>query len=164
MTIPSIGFSSAAFPPYGQTHPVQAVLGVCVGVIFGAVILLLALVLLFTLYRLLVRKPSVIVNEDGIVDGCSLIAGGMGLIRWDEIEAIVVYTYKKQARYVCVITHDERVLDNPLVRLFRRSISLTLPKGANLPEWLLSISVDELAEEIQRHYDQIMRDHRIATL
>ena len=52
-------------------------------------ILLIALLLLFTLYRILVRKPSVIVNSDGIIDGCSLIAGGLGLIRWDDIEVLM---------------------------------------------------------------------------
>ncbi len=82
-------FSNSAFTPDSRAHPPQAVPGICAGAIFGIMILLIALLLLFTLYRILVRKPSVIVNSDGIIDGCSLIAGGLGLMRWDDIEVLM---------------------------------------------------------------------------
>jgi hypothetical protein len=122
------------------------------GVLAGVLALLLTLVLLFTLYRLVVWKPSVTVNADGIIDQCSLIAGGLGLIRWHEIEVIVIFAYNNRLEYIHVGTRDDMRPDNPLVRLFQRSITLTLPKGANLPQWLLSISVSELAAQIQEHY------------
>jgi hypothetical protein len=50
--------------------------------------------LVCTIYRILVRKPSIIVDSEGIIDQCSLIAGGLGLIGWDEIKNIALYAYR----------------------------------------------------------------------
>ena len=140
-----------------------------IGILSLAVALLLAVILVCTLYRILVRKPSIIVDADGITDGCSLIAGGVGLIRWDEIEIVTVHTYNKRTRFVCVMPRDaadylRRRQHNPLVRLFRRSLTLSLPRGINLPEWLFSSPADELLRETKWRYQQVLHAHSVSIL
>lgn len=152
-------------------NPAQAVLAivnlsvlVILDVLVWLIAPLLAVLLVCTIYRAAIRKPSVIVNAEGIIDHCSLIAGGLGLLRWDEIEALTVYAYNKRIKYMCVMTRDRRVPDNPLVWLFRRSITLTLLEGANLPQWLLSMPVSELAAQIEQHYHATLAANEIGIL
>lgn len=88
----------------------------------------LAVVLICTLYRLIIRRPSVIVNSDGITDHCSLIAGGAGFIGWDEIAALWVTVRERHDLYhvttvrrshFVVLLHNEQAIVSrlhPLVR------------------------------------------------
>lgn len=161
---PMVGFTSAALPPYSLTHPVQAALGACVGALSGALVVLLAVLLLFTLYRILVRTPSVMVTEDGIIDHCSLIVDGMGLLRWREIAAILPSAYDKRKAFLVVIPHDPRAVlarRGPLARLFLRGITLTLPATISLPQWLLSTTVEQLCTQIRHQYGATLRAYRI---
>ena len=157
--------TSAPPPPPGFLSTVLAVIAIVGSILIGVVMLASALVLVValvcTIYRILVRKPSAIINSDGIIDQCSLVAGGLGLIRWDEIEKIALYAYGKNLKYFCVITHDKRVPASPLTRLFRRSITLFLLDGANLPQWLISVPVAELATGIELHYQETLLAHGI---
>ena len=157
--------TSAPPPPPGFLSTVLAVIAIVGSILIGVVMLVsaltLAVALVCTIYRILVRKPSAIINSDGIIDQCSLVAGGRGLIRWDEIENIALYAYGKNLKYFCVITHDKRVPASPLTRLFRRSITLFLLDGANLPQWLISVPVAELATGIELHYQETLLAHGI---
>ncbi|HET8907304.1 MAG TPA: hypothetical protein VFN11_10100 [Ktedonobacterales bacterium] len=129
--------------------------------------LLFVVILACTLYRILVRKPSVIVNSEGIFDGCSMLAGGYGLIRWEEIAALVEYWYQQRHAYLIVMPRDVaalRMRHSLLLRMFRRSITLTLPAGAILPQWLMSIPVSELVADIQRRYGQTLNAHSVSVL
>jgi hypothetical protein len=160
-------------PRYDWVFALIAIFGVfgrfVVGAFSLALVLLLAVVLICTIYRVLIRKPSVIVDSDGITDGCSLIAGGIGLIRWDEIEIIMVNIHNRRAKFLCIMPRDAAAFlrlrqNNPVVRLFRRSITLSLPRGINLPEWLFSGSVDDLVAEIERRYQQALHEHKVSIL
>ncbi|HEX5548277.1 MAG TPA: STM3941 family protein [Ktedonobacterales bacterium] len=169
-------FPQSNNPRYDWVFALIAIFGVfgrlVVGAFSLALALLLAVILVCTIYRLLVRKPSVIVDSDGITDGCSLIAGGLGLIRWDEIQVIMVdvrTVNNRRAKYLCVMPRDAASFlrlrqNNPIVRLFRRSITLSLPRGINLPEWLFSGSVDDLVAEIRRRYQQALHAHKVSIL
>ncbi len=160
--------TSAPPPQLGILGTVLAVIEIVGRILIGVVMLALALVLaaalVCTIYRIIVRKPSVVVNSDGIIDHCSLLAGGLGLIRWDEIENIAVYVYNRNLKYFCVITHEKRAPASPLTRLFRRSITLFLVDGANLPQWLISIPVKELATEIESRYQATLLAHEIGVV
>lgn len=166
-------FPQSNNPRYDWVFALIATLGVfgrlVVGAFSLALALLLTVVLICTIYRILVRKPSVIVDSDGITDGCSLIAGGIGLIRWDEIEIVMVYDYSKRTKFLCVMPRDAAAFlslrqNNPIVRLFRRSITLSLPRGVNLPEWLFSESADDFVAEIKRRYQQTLHAHKVSIL
>ena len=160
-------------PRYAWVFALIAIFGafgrLVVGVFALALALLLAVILVCTIYRILIRKPSVIVDSDGITDGCSLIAGGLGLIRWDEIQVIMVNVHNRRAKFLCVMPRDATAFlslkqNAPLIRLFRRSITFSLPRGINLPEWLFSGSVDDLVAEIERRYQQALHAHKVSIL
>lgn len=166
-------FPQSNNPRYDWVFALIATLGVfgrlVVGTFSLALALLLVVLLVCTIYRILIRKPSVIADSEGITDGCSLIAGGLGLIRWDEIEIVMVYDYNKRTKFLCVMPRDAAAFlslrqNNPVVRLFRRSITLSLPRGINLPEWLFSGSVDDLVAEIERRYQQALHAHKVSIL
>src|SRR5215475_6583947 len=55
------------------------VLGVCV---YGCV-------LAFVCYRLIRPRPAMLIQPEGITDLGSCIIGGVGLIRWEEMQAVV---------------------------------------------------------------------------
>lgn len=160
--------TSAPPPQLGFLDTVLAVIEILGRILIGVVMLALALVLAValacTIYRILVRKPSAIIGSDGIIDQCSLFAGGLGLIRWDEIENIALYAYRKNLKYFCVITHDKRAPASPMTRLFRGSITLFLVDGVNLPQWMLSTPVKELAAEVERHFQAMLLAHDIGVI
>jgi hypothetical protein len=157
--------ASAPPPPLSVLGTVLAIIvtvgSIFIGVVMLASALVAAVALVCTIYRILVRKPSAIINSDGIIDQCSLFAGGLGLICWDEIENIILYAYRKNLKYFCVLTHEKRAPASPLTRLFRRSITLFLLDGVNLPQWLISVPVKEFAAEIELHYQETLRAHEI---
>ena len=51
----------------------------------GFVLCFGGLVALLNLTRLSMNSPTLVVNADGIIDNCSLIVTGSGLLRWNEI-------------------------------------------------------------------------------
>ncbi|MEY9096432.1 STM3941 family protein [Paenibacillus sp. RC84] len=59
--------------------------------------------LVYLVYRLFNRKPSLIVNDEGIVDHSSAIGGGE--LRWADIEEIMLYDYMGQ-RFIGIRLHD----------------------------------------------------------
>lgn len=66
--------------------PVIAVGLVCV-LFFGSC-------LIYLLYRLLNKKPSVVLDDQGMMDDSSYIGGGR--LRWDQIEEIMMYDFMGQ--------------------------------------------------------------------
>ncbi len=163
MAFGSLMFLSAAFPPYNQSRPVVTMLGATFGAIVGAIVLLgslfLGMLFLLTFYRLLVPKPSLVVSETGILDGCSLIGGGMGLLRWSEIDAIIPTVYRRGMAFVALYPRDAPATlarRGPLARLFLRILNVTLPGAISLPEWLLSMPVGEVCQRICALYPKTL--------
>jgi hypothetical protein len=110
--------------------------------------LILSVVTLSTAFRLFVRVPSVILSDEGITDRCSLIAGGCGLLRWDEIRSVSPYQYSRSTAFLLIHSRNPfsvMARYGPLRRLFAHSITLTLGTRIALPEWLLSMRVSALA-------------------
>lgn len=117
-----------------------------------------------TIYRVLVRKPSVIVTEDGIVDRCSLVAGGLGLIRWHEIVAIFPLEWGKGHAFLVILPSDPqevRTRRGPFARLFLRIITLNLATGIGLPQWLCSMKSYDLWTLIQDRYIDALKANGI---
>jgi catechol 2,3-dioxygenase-like lactoylglutathione lyase family enzyme len=103
----------------------------------------------------------VIVNAEGITDRCSLIGGGMGVIRWQEVSGIFPLTYSWNPNYaylVIVPWHKGTALGRrgPLVRIFLRTISLILPGSLGLPDWLLSVPAGELWNRIHERFRECL--------
>ncbi len=169
MAFGGVIFLSAAFPPYNRAQPVVTALGVSLGAIVGAIGLLsgafLGALFLLTFYRLLVPKPSLVVTEAGILDNCSLIGGGLGLLRWSEIEAIIPTVYRRGMAFVALYPCDAAATlarRGPLARLFLRILNVTLPGAISLPEWLLSMPVEEVCQRIRAAYPKTIAASRIS--
>jgi len=68
-------FPQSNNPRYDWVFALIATLGVFGRLIVGAfslaLALLLVVILVCTIYRILIRKPSVIADSEGITDGCS---------------------------------------------------------------------------------------------
>lgn len=157
------------------TYPTEAIPGAIAGIIALPISILLGVLCLLTLYRVVVRKPSVVVTEDGIFDGCSLVASGVGLLRWEEIEAIWSYEYEAtyahgstiRRHYLAIMPRRPDLIlarRGAIAQLFARSITLTLPARTSLPDWLLSTSVDEICERIRAAYPNTLEVNRIGVL
>ena len=146
------------------------------GLVALVLTLALAALLVCTAYRIVAKKPSVIVNSDGLTDQCSLIAGGVGMIHWDEIAALSVEVRKRsdiyqvstvRRSYLVVILRDERPIVarlNPLVRKLLPGYSRNLRAGVDLPQWLFSVPANELVVEIERRFGQTIRAHDVSVL
>lgn len=108
------------------------------------------LCLLYVLYRLVVRKPSLIVSEEGIVDNAS--ATGAGPVGWDEMAEIRPTDVSGKAMLGIVPHDEERILarQNPIKRAIM-SINRNMTGFVILiPENALPMSIDELLAAIQR--------------
>lgn len=167
-------------PMYGWIFGLLGSLGLVGQIVGGGLALFfmfwLAVVLVCTLYRLIIRRPSVIVNSDGITDHCSLIAGGAGFIGWDETAALMVtlrerhdlyhVTTVRRSHFVVLLHNEQAIVSrlHPLVRRFLPSYTRKLGADVDMPQWLLSVPVSELLADIQRRYGQTMNAHSVSVL
>lgn len=103
---------------------------------------------IYALYRLIARRPSVVIDEQGITDNASSVA--VGLIRWEEIAEVFTYDYMGQQFLGIVPTDAESVLAraNPLSRMLSRASHGLIGAPINISSVALPISVDELLQHI----------------
>jgi hypothetical protein len=121
------------------------------------------LCMLFLFYRLLVPKPALIIDNEGIVDNASAIVAGVGMIRWSEIAAVLLYGNTQQS-YLVIVPHDMQTLEtrrNALTRAFAAIFTRTLPSPISIPEWLLTMPAAEVLAQIRARYDAQIRMHQI---
>jgi len=106
---------------------------------------------LYACYRLIVPKPSVIVNHEGIFDNASAVSAG--LVRWDEIADVVVYGFSGQ-RFLGVAPLDVEAFlrHQPAFKrwMMKANLGLGLPP-VNIPQSTLAMNVDELLSRIQEY-------------
>jgi hypothetical protein len=117
---------------------------------------LFALTLSLAFARLVMRRPTLVVGPDGIVDHGSLFVSGVGLLRWDEIVSIETdseRTLQQPLLYLRVI-----VAHAPAIRkrqpLWKRAMLLGMPP-AQFRIWrgLLNVPAEELIRQIQRYVE-----------
>jgi hypothetical protein len=119
-----------------------------------------------TIYRLLVRKPSVIISHEGVFDGCSLIAGGMGLVRWPEILGIALYSPRERIAFIIIMPRrpeDVLARRGPLARIFARALNIFVPRAISLPQWLLPGRAADIYAEIIAEYSVLLDSENIFT-
>lgn len=125
----------------------------------GFLAVLMGLVFLATLSRVVVRRPTLVVGPDGILDHGSLIATGMGLIRWDEILGVRPNSSSAggvKQRYLSIL-----VTDAPAIRkrqpLWKRIASRTIVSSPlsmfDISQRLLTVPAEDLAEQIKRYVE-----------
>jgi hypothetical protein len=138
---------AVAFALYGEEMgaPVLAI-----AVAAGAGVPFFGACAVYLLHRLVVPRPALVVDEEGIYDNATLMA--VGLIRWEEIERVEVYRFQGQV----ILGIYPKNLVAVLARqgwLKRRLIRLNLKLGCapiNIPEVAVPIKVEELARWLER--------------
>jgi len=112
------------------------------------------------LYRLAVRRPSLVLTYAGIVDHASVITGGIGLIPWDEVLGIFVYIrgnrrrqIRSRQRWLSILVKYPRAMRarlKPVTRLLSM-FNFRLPASIAIHEQLLPGSVDDMKAEIETY-------------
>lgn len=117
------------------------------------------------LYRLLVRRPVLVATVDGIVDNGSLLACGVGLIRWEEIVAIAAVRYNPvtwvptvRPWYLLIRVTDPAVLTSGRpgwLQFLRRVFARIMGSQDRLfvPQFMLDTSARGLIDPIRMRYE-----------
>ena len=103
-------------------------------------------------YRLVTRRPALIISEAGIIDRTSSLC--VGLIPWGEIEALVPYTRLGQ-RFLGIepINPESLIRRQPWFRRWLLALNRRLGfTPINILQATLPIDVGELAEQLARDY------------
>jgi len=124
----------------------------------GLLVCVLIPVFLATLYRLAIRKPSLVVGPDGILDSGTILWSGVGLLRWDEI--LAVYPTMRSSGWVKQHFLDIMVADLPTIRrrlplLKRVALRSTFSGMSQLlvAQMMLETPVDDLAQQVDQYVE-----------
>lgn len=107
--------------------------------------------LFYILNRFLYPKPSVIINNEGIIDNSSLAS--VGLIKWDNISEIFGYNYLGN-KFLGIIPKNINnvLLKQGKIKKFSINITKRLAKAPiNISENTLPITIEELLSEINKY-------------
>ncbi len=107
-----------------------------------------ALVSLYSLQRLLRHEPSVVIDDEGLHDRASIVAGG--LIRWREIAGVTVFAVRKRTMVGIVLKDNDKFLAQfgPLRKLlYKVNLAMGFPLVA-IPELTISAKAESLASMI----------------
>ena len=131
---------------------------------------MLALLLLYfvssKVFRVVVRQPAIIVNDEGIVDNWSLGYRGVGLVRWHEIRMLSHYVRQVTgpSQHFFVIFPDKLVLArrSRWQRFVSGSIRFSAPGTITISCMALPLSPHELLAEIERRFARQLHTHHIS--
>lgn len=116
-------------------------------------------------FRLVIRRPAIIVNDEGILDNWSLLYGGVGLVRWSEIDILSRYVRKTPAsnQQFFVIFPDESVLArrSRWQRFVSGGIRYSIPGTITISCMALALSPQELLTEIEHRFAHQLHAHRV---
>jgi hypothetical protein len=125
--------------------------------------------LIYGIYRLVRREPSVTIDEEGFTDRASIT--GAGKIRWDEVVEAGTFGYGRE-RYLGVITGPRsevaerrglfaRAIDAVARRFARRRAPWHVRQAVTwIPERNLSVSVNDLAHRLGVENRRYRKRHR----
>jgi hypothetical protein len=106
---------------------------------------------LYLLFRLAIRKPSVVVSAEGVLDNATAV--GAGMIRWEEVREVRATSFGAQ-RMVAIVPKDEAAIlarQNPARRFLMRTNKRLAGYVVCIPENTLPMTREELLEEIKRY-------------
>ncbi|GAF11618.1 hypothetical protein JCM19046_1853 [Bacillus sp. JCM 19046] len=131
--------------------------GTAMNVIGYACLIFFGFCLLYALTRLIFRSPSLRIDEEGIYDNASAV--GAGLVRWEEIKDLPIYTYGGQS-YLGIVLYDvdEFIRKQPFLksRIFKLNKWMPgLPTPFNIPAGLVQVSLEEVQERAVFYIDQV---------
>ncbi len=151
-----LGGICALFILWRRTGSVS-IRAVVIWVLVGLLACLMVNYLLAHIYRLMDRKPTLIVGPDGIFDDGLFIWSGLGVLRWTEILAVTPDARKQgfaTYHYLSILVTDLPAIRRRLPILKRlgvRVAAYTSFSALLVPQWMLETAVDDLATQIN-HY------------
>ena len=107
---------------------------------------------LYASYRLVRRRPAIVLDAAGIIDNASAI--GAGPLRWDELACVVVYRYRGQPFRGIVPTDLPAYMarQSPLRRAaFKANLRLGIAP-VNIPQVMIPMKVTALAQLMRERY------------
>jgi hypothetical protein len=113
---------------------------------------------LLLLMRMVMTGPTLVVNADGILDNCSLIVTGGGLLRWNETLGVEAYDFSTNRvityRYLDINVTDRRAI-NRRQPLWKRALASVASQrqsmGFRIARTLLDRPPAALLTEINRY-------------
>lgn len=131
---------------------------ITLGLLIALMLVFAVLNMLLMLARSLMSSPTLIINADGIVDSCSLIVTGRGLLRWNEtldVEEFISSTNKFVTyRFLDINVADAHAINRRQPfwkRLLAVFTSVRQPLGYRIASPLLDRPPAALAQEISRY-------------
>lgn len=126
--------------------------------IFYLAVPLFGLGFIYVCYRLLKPMPAVIINREGIFDNASAL--GAGLIRWEEIKSIFIYTLMNNAFLGIVPVNTETILarQSGIKRFFIKMGKGMSPAPFSIPGGGLPMKVEELLAKIESYRESLSQD------
>ncbi|MFC7679632.1 STM3941 family protein [Paenibacillus sp. GCM10028914] len=100
--------------------------------------------LIYFISRLVNKRPSLIVNDEGITDQSSYIQAGV--IKWEDIKEIKLYSMMNQRMIGIILYHPENFMSKQsgFKKLLMRANQGLVDTPINIAESSLPISLDEL--------------------
>ncbi len=133
----------------------------------------LAVVAAGTGYRLFVPKPAVTVTKDGLIDDCSFLICGVGLIRWEDMQAVYVTRYSNSPgparikfQYLVICLRNESSFfeqrEAMIQRLHRLFAFLMFTHYILIPQYMLPWTAEGILGTMQTQYQaQRDKDHHL---
>lgn len=113
-----------------------------------------AVTLVYSLWRILAPRPSLILREQGFVDNASI--SSVGEVSWEEVTDIFVYSFMNQRFIGIKVEKPERVLAHlpswkrTLLRANRGMVEATV----NLPVVAFTEPLDDVARKLRERWEQ----------
>jgi hypothetical protein len=131
---------------------------IAIGLAIGLALLFGGLSALLMLARVVMPSPTLIINADGVLDNCTLIVTGRGLLRWNEtldVEEFISPTKRITYHYLDINVTDARAISRrqPLLKRALASVlaGTRQPLGFRIQRPLLDRPAAALAQEITRY-------------
>ncbi len=109
-----------------------------------AVIIFFGLSTIYTIYRIIIKRPYIVINDRGIFESSSAV--GVGFIEWSEIKDVVLYHYWGQ-EFIGIVPYDlEEVLSrcSKIKKFFIRINKKIGYAPINIAAGSFQISLEEL--------------------
>jgi hypothetical protein len=142
---------------WGRTIATDGVQEILILVCFGFMLCLTGVLTLLLLIRTGMTSPTLVVNADGILDNCSMVVTGRGLLPWSEIlrveECVISPKRGYTQRFLDILVVDLRAIDRfqpGWKRVLAILAQTQRSRGLRFPRPLLDRPPVELVTQINR--------------
>jgi hypothetical protein len=122
---------------------------------------------LLLIYRLILRKPALVLTHRGLIDGTSALSGGVGPVWGDEVAYVCIFTTPKgflrpRYRYLEITPVDARTLlrRQPPIRRFLSRLFSPIPfvwLDIRIPAWMLKPSRETVLEQTEHYAEESIK-------